>query len=92
MQLAADLPKSFLELLSACHCLGSGIAYSLMILSGAASQVPVAEGSPTPLSGIGKARTADFVHGTDGFGNTSQEAVQVWWSSLLCERSKKDAD
>lgn len=40
-------------------------------------QVPVAEGAQTTLNGLSKTRVADFVHGTDGFGNTSQEAVQV---------------
>lgn len=35
----------------------------------AAAQVPVAQGSMTGLSGAVKQRVADFVHGTDGFGN-----------------------
>ena len=40
-------------------------------------QVPVAEGSLAPLSGIEKAQIADFVHGTDGFGNTGQLPAKV---------------
>jgi len=39
--------------------------------------VPVAEGSHAPLSGIEKAQIADFVHGTDGFGNTGQLPAKV---------------
>jgi uridine nucleosidase len=45
-------------------------------------QVPVAEGSPSMLSGLKKAAVAAFVHGEDGFGNTKQEVVQVQASSL----------
>ena len=41
------------------------------------SQVPVAEGASTSLKGLMKEHIADFVHGTDGFGNTSQAAVEV---------------
>ena len=41
------------------------------------SQVPVAEGASTSLKGLIKEHIADFVHGTDGFGNTSQAAVEV---------------
>ena len=40
-------------------------------------QVPVAEGASTSLKGLTKEHIADFVHGTDGFGNTSQAAVEV---------------
>ena len=43
-------------------------------------QVPVAQGPIAPMNGIEKARIADFVHGTDGFGNTSQTAP------LVCRR------
>lgn len=35
--------------------------------------VPVYEGSHTSIRGAAKERIADFVHGSDGFGNTSQE-------------------
>ena len=42
-----------------------------------AVQVPVAQGCLAPLNGIEKARIADFVHGTDGFGNTNQLAPKV---------------
>lgn len=35
--------------------------------------VPVYRGSKTSLRGVAKDRIADFVHGTDGFGNTSQK-------------------
>jgi uridine nucleosidase len=34
--------------------------------------VPVAEGCHTSLKGVVKAHLADFVHGSDGFGNTAQ--------------------
>lgn len=34
--------------------------------------VPVVEGSHTSLRGVAKERIADFVHGSDGFGNTAQ--------------------
>jgi uridine nucleosidase len=34
--------------------------------------VPVVEGAHTSLRGVTKERIADFVHGSDGFGNTSQ--------------------
>jgi len=36
------------------------------------SDVPVVEGAHTSLRGVAKERIADFVHGSDGFGNTSQ--------------------
>lgn len=36
------------------------------------SDIPVIEGSHTSLRGVRKERIADFVHGSDGFGNTSQ--------------------
>ena len=39
-------------------------------------QIPVAEGSAAPLSGVVKA-VASFVHGDDGFGNTNQTIIQV---------------
>ena len=32
-------------------------------------QIPVSQGSLTSLNGAMKPRVADFVHGTDGFGN-----------------------
>lgn len=35
--------------------------------------VPVHKGSKTSLCGASKERIADFVHGSDGFGNTAQE-------------------
>lgn len=35
--------------------------------------VPVYRGSKTSLCGASKERIADFVHGSDGFGNTSQK-------------------
>lgn len=35
--------------------------------------VPVVEGAHRSLKGVAKERIADFVHGTDGFGNTNQE-------------------
>jgi uridine nucleosidase len=35
-------------------------------------QVPVAEGSHKSLRGSIKEHLADFVHGSDGFGNTAQ--------------------
>ena len=37
----------------------------------------MAEGTATTLGGLAKTRIADFVHGTDGFGNTNQAAVEV---------------
>lgn len=37
------------------------------------SDVPVVEGSRTSLRGASKERIADFVHGSDGFGNTEPE-------------------
>ena len=37
----------------------------------------MAEGATTSLKGLTKQHIADFVHGTDGFGNTSQAAVEV---------------
>ena len=37
----------------------------------------MAEGASTSLKGLIKEHIADFVHGTDGFGNTSQAAVEV---------------
>ena len=56
-------------------------------------QVPVAEGSPSMLSGLEKTAVAAFVHGEDGFGNTNQEVVQVQpnlQSSLLQQRATAD--
>ena len=44
--------------------------------------MPVAEGSATTLAGLAKTRIADFVHGSDGFGNTDQAAVEV--TALPC--------
>ena len=41
------------------------------------AQIPVAEGSSKTLNGLARTHVADFVHGTDGFGNTKQAAVQV---------------
>ena len=35
--------------------------------------VPVVEGSHTSIRGVAKERIADFVHGSDGFGNTAQQ-------------------
>lgn len=37
------------------------------------SDVPVVEGAHTSLRGVAKERIADFVHGSDGFGNTTAE-------------------
>ena len=34
--------------------------------------IPVVEGAHTSLCGVAKERIADFVHGSDGFGNTDQ--------------------
>ncbi|CAI0408224.1 unnamed protein product [Linum tenue] len=45
--------------------------------------IPVAEGSPEPLKG-GKPRVADFVHGSDGLGNT-------YFSPPNAEKSEKGA-
>lgn len=38
------------------------------------TQVIVAEGSHKSLRGVVKEHLADFVHGSDGFGNTNQPA------------------
>lgn len=38
--------------------------------------VPVFQGSKTSLRGATKERIADFVHGSDGFGNTNQKPVE----------------
>ncbi|KAL6779784.1 hypothetical protein ACKKBG_A13710 [Auxenochlorella protothecoides x Auxenochlorella symbiontica] len=38
--------------------------------------VPVAQGALTSLKGVAKERIADFVHGSDGFGNTDPEFSQ----------------
>lgn len=46
-------------------------AIFLKILAGR-PDVPVYQGSKTSLCGASKERIADFVHGRDGFGNTSQ--------------------
>ena len=35
-------------------------------------EVPVIEGAHTSICGVAKERIADFVHGSDGFGNTEQ--------------------
>ena len=40
-------------------------------------QVPVVEGSHTSLRGAAKERIADFVHGSDGFGNTHPKLAEV---------------
>lgn len=40
-------------------------------------QVPVGEGSHVTLKGAPKTWVADFVHGTDGFGNMNFESVEV---------------
>lgn len=40
------------------------------------AEVPVVEGSWTSLRGAAKERIADFVHGSDGFGNTNQPASE----------------
>ena len=40
-------------------------------------ELPVAEGSLTTLEGTAKERIADFVHGSDGFGNTKQAPAEV---------------
>jgi uridine nucleosidase len=39
--------------------------------------VPVAEGALTSLRGVAKDRIADFVHGSDGFGNTNPPPAEV---------------
>ena len=39
--------------------------------------VPVAEGALTSLRGVAKERIADFVHGSDGFGNTNPPPAEV---------------
>ena len=46
-----------------------------------AIQVPVAKGVNTSLAGLAKVRVADFVHGTDGLGNTNQPTAKVGFSS-----------
>lgn len=40
-------------------------------------QVPVVEGAHKSLRGVAKERIADFVHGTDGFGNTNPQLSEV---------------
>lgn len=40
-------------------------------------QVPVCQGALKSLKGAAKERIADFVHGSDGFGNTGQPAPKV---------------
>ena len=55
------------------------------------AQVPVAEGSHVTLNGTPKTWVADFVHGSDGFGNMNFPAVQViplMMSTVLCGRLK----
>ena len=37
----------------------------------------MAEGVNTSLAGLAKLRVADFVHGTDGLGNTNQPTAKV---------------
>ena len=37
----------------------------------------MAEGSSAQISGITKEKVADFVHGSEGFGNTYQKLVEV---------------
>lgn len=39
--------------------------------------VPVVEGAHKSLRGAAKERIADFVHGTDGFGNTAPQLAAV---------------
>jgi uridine nucleosidase len=39
--------------------------------------VPVVEGAHKSLRGAAKERIADFVHGTDGFGNTAPQLAEV---------------
>ncbi len=40
-------------------------------------QVPVVEGAHKSLRGVAKERIADFVHGSDGFGNTHPPLAEV---------------
>ena len=40
-------------------------------------QVPVAEGSRVTFIGLPKTWVADFVHGSDGFGNMAFPPIQV---------------
>lgn len=40
-------------------------------------QVPVVEGAHKSLRGAAKERIADFVHGSDGFGNTTPQLAEV---------------
>lgn len=51
-------------------------------------QVPVAEGSHVTFIGLPKTWVADFVHGSDGFGNmASNPPIQVGLSILTCSCS-----
>ena len=45
-------------------------------------QVPVCQGALKSLKGVAKERIADFVHGSDGFGNTGQPAPKVGINQL----------
>jgi hypothetical protein len=45
--------------------------------------VEVAPGSEVSLLGATKNRIADFVHGSDGFGNTNQGVPKVRFCILL---------
>ena len=42
----------------------------------------MAEGVNTSLAGLAKIRVADFVHGTDGLGNTNQPTARVGFLQL----------
>lgn len=58
------------------------------------AQVPVAQGALTSLKGVAKERIADFVHGSDGFGNTDPEFSQVGgmgWG-MVCDSSAGRGD
>lgn len=59
-------------------------------------QVPVVEGAHKSLRGAAKERIADFVHGSDGFGNARPQLAEVgadavvWVTSsgVVCGGSK----
>lgn len=42
------------------------------------------EGAHKSLRGAAKERIADFVHGSDGFGNTNPQLAEVgrWWAEV----------
>ena len=65
------------EPLRLCQVLGALQIASACCILPLMLQVPVAEGSHVTFIGLPKTWVADFVHGSDGFGNMAYPPIQV---------------